>query len=91
MSWLLISLGFFAVCYIICKYVDAKSRKTYVPIEEKMQRYAQPDKYVPWSYSKRMRYYDREISRNRKCLPSRPTYRSTVETGYVHNDNHRRY
>ena len=36
--------------------LDRYARKNYIPLEEMMQRYAQPDKYVPWSYEKRMRY-----------------------------------
>ena len=62
---------------------DRYARKNYIPREELMQRYVQPDKYVPWSHEKRMRYYDREQAIHRKPLPSKRTYISYIETGYI--------
>lgn len=63
--------------------LDRYARKNYIPPEEMMQRYAQPDKYVPWSHEKRMRYYDREVRLHRKPIPFKRVYKSSVETGYV--------
>ena len=69
---------------VIC-IADKRARKSYIPMAELMQRYAQPDKYVPWSYQKRMRYYDREQQLNRKDLPAVKPYSSHIETGNTNN------
>lgn len=76
-----------AISFVMLRVVntlDQNARKKYIPREELMQKYVQPDKYVPWSYKKRMRYYDREQSIHRKPMPSQRTYVSYIETGYIH-------
>ena len=49
---------FSVVMIIVTGILNQYARKNYITWEEMMQKYAQPDKYVPWSHKKRMRYYD---------------------------------
>lgn len=75
---------FSVVMIIVASSLDQYARKNYIPREEMMQKYSQPDKYVPWSYKKRMRYYDYEQRIHRRQMPSQKPYISHIETGYIH-------
>ena len=82
-KWLVLVVVISIIMIKAAEVLDRYARKNYIPLEEMMQRYAQPDKYVPWSYEKRMRYYDREVRLHRRPIPSKRVYKSSVETGYV--------
>ena len=83
MSGLILTAVLSVIIIKIVFILDKRARRDYIPWEEIMQKCAQPDKYKPWSHEKRMRYYDHEQSKKRAYIPSRNTYVSYIETGYI--------
>ena len=83
--WIIVSAA--VILWAVYGAADMYLRKHFIPEEEMWEKVLRPDTYVPWSYGKRMRYYDR-LKRNRPvpAVSKRP-YVSYIETGYIHRND----
>lgn len=82
--WILIIVVASLIIWKAVSAYDKYQRTHFIPDEELWDKYFRTDEYVPWTYEKRMRYYNRK-QRNREPIvrPSR-SYCSYIETGYIH-------
>lgn len=81
--WIILIVAISCLMYVVISAADRQARRDYIPMSEIMQMKAQPDKYVPWSYEKRMRYYNRDRQMHAHYVEPRRTYVSYIETGHI--------
>lgn len=84
MMWVILILVATVIIWKVVSAYDQYQRNHFIPDEELWEKYLRSDEYVPWSYKKRMMYYDRKKRKTSPYIEPKRPYSSYIETGYIH-------